>query len=460
MDESDVDFRQTIAISAEKLEGDLIIPPAARAIVLFAHGSGSSRYSLRNQYVAHILNNAGFATLLVDLLTQQEKEIDDKSRHIRFNIDLLAKRLLAVTHWLLQNTNTHNLQIGYFGSSTGAAAALIAAASLGDMVKAIVSRGGRPDLAGTKGVMQHVRASTLLIVGGNDSSVITLNKSSLAQLGTGAKELAVIPGAGHLFEEPGKMEVVAEIATEWFKCYLENGRKFENKYRHKPGLSSVFTKPHIRIRFKDRAAAGEMLASVLNKYEGKADGIVIGIPRGGVVVADAIAGKLGFELDIAFPRKLRSPGNSENSVGAIMQDGSVYIDGGLVESMMISKEYLNMEQSEQQKEIQRRMILYRPGQREYRIRGRIVVLVDDGAATGATVAAAARWIRQQEPAKIIVALPVASKQAMKMLKSEADDVRVLKQPSDFKALAQFYQNFQDVTDNQVMQIMKKHSLPA
>jgi predicted phosphoribosyltransferase/dienelactone hydrolase len=460
MDENKAGFKQTIAVSAEKLEGDLVVPPTARSIVLFAHGSGSNRHSLRNQYVAQVFNNAGFATLLVDLLTQQEKEIDDKSRHIRFNIDLLAERLLAVTYWLLQNTNTYNLRIGYFGSSTGAAAALIAAANLGNTVKTIVSRGGRPDLAGAKGVMQHVRAPTMLIVGGNDSSVITLNKSSLAQLGTGAKELAVIPGAGHMFDEPGKMEVVAEIATEWFKCYLENGKKFENKYRYKPGLSSIFTKPGIQIRFKDRAAAGVMLASVLRKYEGKADGIVIGIPRGGVVVADAIARKLGFELDVAFPRKLRSPGNSENAIGAIMQDGSVYVDSGLVESMMISKDYMEMEQSEQKKEIQRRMDLYRPGQRGYRIRGRVVVLVDDGAATGATVAAAARWTRRQEPAKMIVALPVASKQSVKVLKSEADDVQVLKQPSDFKALAQFYQDFQDVTDNQVMQIMKKHSLLA
>ena len=169
MQNNETKIERTVIISDEKLNGDLAIPPGAKSIILFAHGSGSSRHSTRNQYVAQVLNNAGFATLLVDLLALQEKEIDEKSRHLRFDIDLLAGRLLAVSQWLLQDPETCNLKIGYFGSSTGAAAALIAAERLGGIVKAIVSRGGRPDLAASRGVLQHVTAPTLLIVGGNDT---------------------------------------------------------------------------------------------------------------------------------------------------------------------------------------------------------------------------------------------------------------------------------------------------
>jgi putative phosphoribosyl transferase len=207
---------RTVIISDDKLEGDLAIPQGAQAIILFAHGSGSSRHSTRNQYVAKVLNDAGFATLLVDLLTAQEKMIDEESKHLRFDIDLLARRLLAVTQWLLQEPETSNLRIGYFGSSTGAAAALIAVAKPNDVVKAIVCRGGRPDLADSRGMLEHVSAPTLLIVGGNDTPVIALNKASLKQLSNAeAKELTIIPGAGHLFEELGKMEEVAKIATEF-----------------------------------------------------------------------------------------------------------------------------------------------------------------------------------------------------------------------------------------------------
>jgi predicted phosphoribosyltransferase/dienelactone hydrolase len=446
----------------DNLEGDLVIPSGAQAIILFAHGSGSSRYSTRNQYVAQVLNDAGFATLLVDLLTPKEKEIDEKSRHLRFDIDLLAGRLLAVTQWLLQEPETSNLKIGYFGSSTGAAAALIAAAKLADTVKTIVCRGGRPDLADSRGVLQHVAAPTLLILGGNDTPVISLNRAALKQLSHAeAKELAIIPETGHLFEEPGKMEEVANITAEWFGCYLlRNGKKFENKYNQKAsGLFSMFKeKSHIQMRFKDRAAAGDMLASLLNKYK-HSDGItVIGIPRGGAVVAAAVARKLAGGFDIVIPRKLKAPDNSENAVGAMMQDGSVYLDSNLVESMKISNEYIEMEKSEQKKEIDRRMALYRPQPKEYNIKGRTVILVDDGAATGATIIAAARWIRKQEPKRLIIALPIASKQTAKLLNNEADSVEVLRSPSDFKAVEQFYHNFDEITDNQIIQIMKMQSL--
>ena len=202
------------------LEGNLIIPKAAEGIVVFAHGSGSSRHSPRNQYVAQVLNNAGLATLLTDLLTKEEEEVDIKTRQHRFNIDLLSKRLVAVTDWITQNPDTQKLSVGYFGASTGAAAALVAAAERGNIISAIVSRGGRPDLAGSK-ALKSVQAPTLFIVGENDVQVIGMNESAMKQLDkVERKKLKIVPGATHLFEEPGTLEEVARLARGWFQCYF------------------------------------------------------------------------------------------------------------------------------------------------------------------------------------------------------------------------------------------------
>lgn len=202
------------------LEGALGIPAGASGLVLFAHGSGSSRHSPRNRHVALVLRAAGIATLLTDLLTAQEEAVDERTRELRFDISLLAIRLVQITDWVLQQAPTRHLRIGYFGASTGAAAALVAAVQRPEAVKAIVSRGGRPDLAGA--ILARVRTPTLLIVGGYDFGVIELNQQALQQLQT-QKELAIVPGATHLFEEPGALEQVAHRATEWFKRYLTDG---------------------------------------------------------------------------------------------------------------------------------------------------------------------------------------------------------------------------------------------
>ena len=199
------------------LEGDLNIPEGARGIVLFAHGSGSSRHSPRNRYVAQLLNQAQLATLLVDLLTAEEEAIDLRTAQLRFDIGLLAARLAGVTDWLVQYPDTRLLQIGYFGASTGAAAALVAAAERPVAIGAVVSRGGRPDLAGP--YLPRVRAPTLLIVGGNDFQVIELNRAAFAQLRC-EKELVIVAGATHLFEEAGALDQVAQLAREWFQRYL------------------------------------------------------------------------------------------------------------------------------------------------------------------------------------------------------------------------------------------------
>jgi len=199
------------------LEGNLTLPEQSRGIVLFAHGSGSSRHSPRNRYVARLLNEAKLATLLIDLLTLHEEVIDARTAQLRFDIDLLAERLVDATDWLTQFPDTKDLRIGYFGASTGAAAALAAAALRPDPVGAIVSRGGRPDLAGA--ALIRVRAPTLLIVGENDKQVIQLNRAALAQLRC-EKQLVIVPGATHLFEEPGALDVVARLARDWFERHL------------------------------------------------------------------------------------------------------------------------------------------------------------------------------------------------------------------------------------------------
>lgn len=199
------------------LEGSLHIPEGARGVVLFAHGSGSSRFSPRNTFVAKELRKANLATLLFDLLTKEEDEIDAVTAQLRFNIRLLADRLIGATDWLKRGELTKKLKVGYFGASTGAAAALVAAAERAELVRAVVSRGGRPDLAGE--ALPKVKAPTLLIVGGNDRPVLDLNRKALSNLRV-AKDLTIVPGATHLFEEPGTLEEVARLAAGWFQKYL------------------------------------------------------------------------------------------------------------------------------------------------------------------------------------------------------------------------------------------------
>lgn len=219
-------WEQSVQIPAGEavLHGELMLPRDARAIVLFAHGSGSSRHSPRNQFVARVIREAGIATLLFDLLTAEEESVDVYTRHLRFDIDLLAERLVSATNWLEEmgqqitaQTALQPRRVGFFGASTGGGAALVAAARLGEKAGAVVSRGGRPDLAGA--ALPQVKAPTLLIVGGEDTPVIELNEQAYAELRC-PKELQIIPGATHLFEEPGTLEQVAQLAAEWFSQHL------------------------------------------------------------------------------------------------------------------------------------------------------------------------------------------------------------------------------------------------
>ncbi len=207
----------TVSVGEVGLAGDVVVPAEPRGVVLFAHGSGSSRHSPRNVAVARALNAGGLGTVLIDLLTPAEDEVDAVTAELRFDIGLLADRLAGVVDWLASERPAGTAPVGLFGASTGAAAALVAAARRPDLVRAVVSRGGRPDLAGA--ALGQVRAPTLLLVGGLDEQVIDLNPEALNQL-TAPAELRVIPGATHLFEEPGTLEQVAEAARDWFQDQL------------------------------------------------------------------------------------------------------------------------------------------------------------------------------------------------------------------------------------------------
>ena len=200
-----------------ELEGELVLPDSPVGVVLFAHGSGSSRHSPRNRYVARALQEGGLGTLLMDLLTPAEDQIDSRTAELRFNIDLLAERVIAAVDWVRSEPALQALNVGLFGASTGAAAALVAAAQRPAAVSAVVSRGGRPDLAGA--ALGQVRAATLLIVGGSELPVLELNRAALQEL-RGKKELKIVPGATHLFEEPGMLEEVSKLARAWFQTYL------------------------------------------------------------------------------------------------------------------------------------------------------------------------------------------------------------------------------------------------
>jgi dienelactone hydrolase len=206
-----------IESSAVRLDGDLRIPEEARGLVIFAHGSGSSRFSRRNRFVAGVLESRGCATLLLDLLTREEEAVDERTREYRFDIDLLGRRVMDAADWTKARTDLHRLPLAFFGASTGAAAALIAAAARPPVTRAVISRGGRPDLAGE--ALPLVEAPTLLIVGGRDEAVIELNRDAMRRM-RATVELEIVSGATHLFEEPGALEDVARLAADWCRRYL------------------------------------------------------------------------------------------------------------------------------------------------------------------------------------------------------------------------------------------------
>jgi len=419
------------------LEGTLAIPAAARGMVVFAHGSGSSRFSPRNRQVAAVLQRAGLATLLIDLLTSEEALEDEHSGALRFDVDLLGRRLRLATLELRRQSLARDLRIGYFGASTGAAAALIAAAEAPDAVGAVVSRGGRPDLAGPW--LARVRVPTLMIVGGDDTLVLKLNQEALERLRAPAA-LEVIPGATHLFEEPGALEEVARLAAQWFTRHLLHRRH-------------EWSGPRLEARrFRDRGEAGRLLASELADFAHRTDVIVLGLPRGGVPVAYEVATALGVGLDILNVRKLGFPGHEELALGALATGGIRVLNPE--ELRFVSDEEIEAITRREQPELERRERLLREGRPAPRLANQTVILVDDGVATGATMRAAIAAVQSQHPAQLVVAIPAGPPDTCVELAAEVDELVCLISPSLFFGVGQWYEDFSACSDEEVRRLVK------
>jgi putative phosphoribosyl transferase len=422
-----------VRIGPQHLAGILGVPRDASGIVIFSHGSGSGRLSPRNSHVAAALREAGFATLLMDLLTPEE----ERDRSNVFDIPLLASRLADAADWTRVRPELASLPIGYFGASTGAAAALVAAAEHQN-VAAVVARGGRPDLAGD--ALHAVRAPTLLIVGGGDLPVLPLNRSAFAELRC-EKDLVIVPGATHLFEERGALDQVTQHASRWFRQFLSS-----------PLSDEVVDNDTV---FADRQDAGRRLASALAKFRDK-NPVVLALPRGGVPVAFEIAQALHAPLDVALVRKIGAPGHEELGLGAVV-DGAhpqVVLNEDIVREIQPGAAYLEAETARQLAEIERRRRLYRNGDPPQEIAGRTVIVVDDGIATGGTVKAALRALARAKPGRLVLAVPVAPRETLTDLSAEADEIICLKSPDPFFAVGMHYRNFGQTSDQEVTELLR------
>ena len=422
-----------VRVGSEQLAGLLGVPgDESLGLVIFAHGSGSGRLSPRNRHVADGLRQAGLATLLLDLLTPEEEQ----DRANVFDISLLARRLLSATRWAREESHLADLPIGYFGASTGAAAALVAAAEAGDHVSAVVSRGGRPDLAGA--ALERVRAPTLLIVGGADTEVITLNQMALDRL-RATKSLVIVPGATHLFAEPGTLDDVVDLARQWFLDFL-------------PDLPKPAIAPG---HFADRREAGRRLAIALRRLRDE-DPLVVALPRGGVPVAFEVARALVAELDIVLVRKIGAPGHSEYGIGALVEgpEPQLVLNEQIVQLVRPPPGYIETEKKQQIKEIERRREVYRRGRQPISIRERTVIVVDDGIATGGSMRAVLQALRQGGAAHIVLAVPVAPADTLEELAALADETVCLATPEPFRAVGRHYRDFDQTSDEEVVKLLE------
>jgi predicted phosphoribosyltransferase/dienelactone hydrolase len=421
-----------VSIGHPNLAGFLAVREAARGLVIFAHGSGSSRFSPRNRYAADYFERRGFATLLFDLLT--EAEANDR-RNV-FDIPLLGARVVEAIDWARSDARTSALPIGLFGASTGAGAAIVAAAARADDVSAIVSRGGRPDLADQ--ALGVVRAPTILIVGENDREVLKLNQSAKSRMKC-ETSLAIIPGASHLFEEPGTLEQALEAAVDWFARYLVVGR----------------------LLFDDRRAAGQALAAEIAK-RALLRPVVYALPRGGVPVAIEIARRLNAPLDLLLVRKIGVPWQPELAAGAVVdgEQPDLVLNDDIVRAAGLTEAEIVSLAREQLQEIERRRAQYMPGGAPISARGRTAILVDDGVATGASMEAAIKAIRRRAPLRVVVAVPVASRAAVTALHEQVDEVVCLGTPENFGGVGAFYRDFHQLSDSEVVNLLAKHASTA
>lgn len=422
------------------LRAVLAVPQGPVGLVVLAHASGASRNSPRDRHVAETLRGRGLATLSVDLLTDSEEHIDRIDSSLRFDIDLLAARLLAVTTWLTDESSLAHLPIAYLGNGTAAAAALCAAAQRPELVRAIVSRAGRADLAGS--ALPSVRAPTLFIVGGNDHAVLELDRIALDRMTT-LTQLAIIPGSGHHFEEPGALDDVAQLAAEW--CIDQFAHALPEQLPRKGAWGR---------QFLDRRSAGVQLAKSLLHLASRPL-IVCGLPRGGVQVADEIARALDAPLDVWLVRKIGMPIQPELGMGALAEGAALVLDDNTVRWSGVSDDELRAIVHGKAAEIRRRAQRYRDGAPPPDVHGKTVILVDDGIATGGTLRAAIHGARKRGAPWVVVAAPVASAEAAAALRHEADELICLSTPHHLMSISAWYQDFHQLTDRDVIDILRE-----
>lgn len=444
----------SIPVEHGVLRGDVHIPTACIGLVVFVHGSGSSRLSPRNQHVASVLNSAHLATLLVDLLTSDEEATDLRTARLRFDIPLLTDRVRGVLRWIDADPRLEQMMIGLFGASTGAAAALGAAAKAPDVVRAVVSRGGRPDLA--QQWLPAVTAPTLLIVGERDSDVLELNRAAAAAL-TCEHQLTIVPGATHLFEEPGALDHVAHLAAGWFTKHLATQPTRVSDVTPVITPDTPPTLRHVGL-YGDRTAAGAVLADALTQYtRTMIDPIVIGLPRGGVEVAIPVARSLGAPIEIVVARKIGVPGQPELALGAVDEEGVAIIDDDLREMLSLSPRRVQQLIESAHREAQSRAALLRDGRPIAPFGGRDIILVDDGYATGMTARVAARFLRRHGARHVILAVPVGPGSLVRERPVEFNLVVCPHTPEPFHAVGLHYRHFDQVSDGTVRTLLHTHA---
>jgi predicted phosphoribosyltransferase len=412
-----------VEVGGRELQASLAVPQGPVGVVIFAN---TDRRSARDHHVAEALRARGLATVECELLGDDENEYD---------IELAATRLLAITDWIVERSNLAHLPIGYLGSSTGAAATLLAAARRPELIRAVVSRGGRADLA--RAALPIVRAPTLLIASANDDSRAELDREVVDQM-TACTQLAVLPGE---LDEPIAIDEIIALASEWLVDH------FAQAVQEPVGKRGSWGR-----QFRDRRCAGERLAQVLHRYAGE-NAVVCGIPRGGIVIADEIAKALDAPLDVWLVRKIGMPIQPELGMGALAEGAALVLDATNIKWSGATPEDLQKIVHGKAEEIRRRAKMYRNGEDALDVHGKTVILVDEGVATAGALRAAVRGARKRGAARVVVAAPVIASEALDALQREADEVVCLATPRHLIAVGAWYQDFRKPGQDDVVAIL-------
>jgi predicted phosphoribosyltransferase len=392
--------------------------------------------------VAQTLRARGLATLQVDLLTEVEESIDRMQAAIRFDLDLLAERIEQVTDWVARESNVAHLPVAYFSSGTAVAAALMAATRRPD-VHAIVSRAGRPDLAGT--ALPAVHSPTLFAVPGAETELLELNRDAIARM-TVPTQLAIVPGATASFEEPGALDEVATLAAEWIVGHFAQA------------FADLDPARAFGRQFHDRRAAGTRLATML-AHHANTGAVVFGLPRGGVIVADSVSLALDAPLDVWLAAKIGMPIQPELGMGALAEGAALVLDPALVRWSGAPPHELLELVHRKGAELRRRARHYRGDHAPLPIRGRTAILVDEGIATPTVLRAAIHGARKRGAKHVVVAAPVASADAVAGLRLDADEVVCVALPQHLNSVAAWYEDFRVVGEHEVIDVLAAHREP-